>query len=139
MKQMMKSKLVSKSSEETFAFGKELAQSLSEGMVVCFEGELGAGKTTLIKGISEGLGIDSSLVTSPTFVYLNLYGNLAHFDLYRIETLEKFQGMGFEEYLQGTFITFVEWPEIIEPILNSDALHVQLLHEGEDNRMIEVS
>ena len=102
------------SREEMLAFGQKLSHEITDGDVVCFSGDLGAGKTTLIKGIISGLtGCDVDDVTSPTFTYLIEYGRVVHFDLYRLNGIEQFAQMGFEEYFNPRHICLIEWPERI--------------------------
>ena len=94
--------------------------------IFTFKGPLGAGKTTLIKNILRECGV-KEVVTSPTFSYVNSYKNsdgktFYHFDLYRLDSLESFLSLGFDEYLyEKNSFCFIEWPEIIKSILkNSD-------------------
>ncbi len=74
-------------------------------------------------------------MTSPTFVTLNLYENVAHFDLYRVEKLENFIACGFTEYLEEPYIAIVEWPEIIRPLLSGFVYHVEI-ESGEGDERI---
>ena len=139
MNQMKKNSLLwTSSSEETLEIGFEIGKCLKVGSIVCFKGDLGSGKTTLIKGIAKSLNIDVDVVVSPTFSYLNQYNTIAHFDLYRIASKEAFIQMGFEEYLEPPFITLIEWPEIITTLLPPHTGHIQISHLGEDMREIEV-
>ncbi len=131
---------ITTSAEETIAWGKELAKELRPGAVVCLFGDLGAGKTTLIKGIVEAVtGNNADSVCSPTFSYLNIYPGpcpVYHFDLYRLQDAEDFISMGFEEYLLGEGICCVEWSERIETILPSHCLKISLEYGGEEERKI---
>lgn len=126
--------------EETIAFGKKLAEGLTPGAILCFFGELGAGKTTLIKGIVSGLtGVAPEEVSSPTFVYLNIYGGkipVYHFDLYRLHGVDEFLGMGFEEYLFSDGVCCIEWSEKIVSILPESVHHLTLQHENKNSRKI---
>ncbi len=128
--------------EETIAFGKTLAGELSCGTVLCFTGDLGTGKTTLIKGIVEGLtGVEASSVTSPTFTYLQIYGkkpSVYHFDLYRLESEEDFLALGFEEFLFGDGICCIEWSERIARLLPESVKRIHLEHINESERMISL-
>lgn len=133
---MDKQTLFTSSPEETTLAASQLAKTLSPGSVICLEGDLGAGKTTFVKGVAGALGVLPDLITSPTFVYLNTVDTFAHFDLYRIPSLEHFVSMGFDEYLEPPFVTFVEWPEIISPILPAHTILVKLEHKGENQRTI---
>jgi len=126
---------IAKNEAETMEIGKKIAPELKGGDVLCLYGDLGAGKTTLVKGLAQGLGIKKEVV-SPTFAIMNLYdienrmdsrlrGNdkvkhLVHFDLYRLKSLEEFFDMGGEDYLGATdTICVIEWPEKIEAILKT--------------------
>lgn len=130
----------SASSAETWAIGRQLGGQLAPGAILCLFGDLGAGKTTLVKGIAEGLhGQGMAEVTSPTFTYLNIYAGaipLYHFDLYRLRDADEFLSMGFEEFLHAGGVCCVEWSEKIKPLIPAEALHVTLTHQGGDNRTI---
>ncbi|MCB1112938.1 MAG: tRNA (adenosine(37)-N6)-threonylcarbamoyltransferase complex ATPase subunit type 1 TsaE [Chlamydiia bacterium] len=132
-----------RSEEETIALGRRIGAQLKAGSVLCFFGDLGAGKTTLIKGIAAGVsGCDPDEVNSPTFVYLNIYeGNLPvyHFDLYRLHGIEEFLSMGFDEYFSAGGICCVEWSERISQLLPDDFIEVRLEHCGEQIRDVAIS
>ncbi len=122
--------LSSKSPEQTLYWGKCLGRLLEGGDVVALVGELGAGKTTLTQGISDGLGVsDECYVTSPTFTIINEYMGrvpVYHLDFYRIDSLSEVENMGLEEYFQGKGVALVEWAEKIEPFLPVNYLMVFL-------------
>lgn len=127
--------------EETLRIGKEFGAQLKPDAIVCLFGELGAGKTTFIRGIAEGIGLDPSQVSSPTFVYLNIYEGkipLYHFDLYRLNDVDAFLSMGFDEILFSPGIKCIEWSERIASILPKEAIKVTLTHK-EEGRQIEAS
>ncbi len=110
---------ISKSPEDTLELGNTFADTLTKGSVVCLTGELGAGKTTLIKGICNGLDV-SQTVTSPTFTLINEYSGrlpVYHFDFYRIHTDLEFLDLGLEEYFYGDGICLIEWPKIANEAL----------------------
>ena len=99
--------------EETLALGRKLAERFSPGDVVALSGALGAGKTSLVKGIALGLGV-AEPVTSPTFTLIQEYDGripLYHIDLYRITDPDQLDDLGIEEYLEGDGVTVIEWPE----------------------------
>jgi len=105
-----------------------LAKKLKPSDVITLSGKLGSGKTTFSKFLCKHLGI-ASVVSSPTFTYLNIYDDkVAHFDLYRLKSKENFFELGFEEYLESTFITLIEWPELIEDSLGSSAIKINFIH-----------
>lgn len=135
-----RTELICSSAQETLEFGKKLGAQLKRGDVLCFEGELGAGKTTLIKGVAAGAaGIDEREVTSPTFSYLHIYEGkmpVYHFDLYRLKNGKEFSALGFEEYLQDEGIACIEWAERIQELIPPDALYIRLEHDGEERRKI---
>lgn len=130
----MGSSLTSSSLEETKTFASQLAERLSPGDVVCLHGDLGAGKTTTAKSLITALTKSTSEddVTSPTFITMNLYNHVAHFDLYRLKKKEEFIMGGFEEYLEEPYITIIEWPDVIEDLLPKSAIHIhiEVLPEG---------
>ena len=118
-----------------------IANSGSSG-VVAFFGEMGAGKTTLIREICEQLGV-SDTVTSPTFALVNHYmsGNGAdiyHFDFYRIEKLEEAYDLGYDEYFDSGALCLVEWPEKIEQLLPPETLKVNIKVTGPESRLITI-
>lgn len=138
--------VIASSLEETLSVGITLGEKAQLGDFICFSGDLGSGKTTLIKGIAKGaLNIEPEKVSSPTFVYLNVYKSLAvektlfHFDLYRLKSAEEFIRNGFEEYLDYPLaITCVEWSERITPLLPKKRISIHLKVLGENERKIEI-
>jgi tRNA threonylcarbamoyladenosine biosynthesis protein TsaE len=126
---------------ETEAIGARLAESLQPGDIVIVSGEVGAGKTTLIRGACRALGVEGP-VTSPTFTIGRRYmgGRLpiSHLDLYRLESLENEDPALLEDYLDPSCVAFVEWPAVAEPQLERRALEVRLRHAGGDSRTVEL-
>lgn len=117
-----------KSCEETISLGAEFAKNLKKPTVLYLIGDLGSGKTSFSKGfIHEKTKEPLHMITSPTFVYMNLYENeqnkVAHFDLYRLKTKQEFLSFGFDEVLLSPIFSLVEWPEIISDI---DVHHIEL-------------
>jgi tRNA threonylcarbamoyladenosine biosynthesis protein TsaE len=134
---------LSASVEETMEWGRRLGEKLPRGAILAFKGELGAGKTTLIKGIVSGwLNCDSACVTSPTFIYFNMYENgdkrVVHFDLYRLEGARQFVQAGFEEYLYGRDLCCIEWSERIGSLLPRETMLIALHAFSERERLIEI-
>jgi tRNA threonylcarbamoyladenosine biosynthesis protein TsaE len=127
--------------DETEALGAELAAGLNAGDVVLVAGELGAGKTTLVRGAARALGV-SDPVTSPTFSIGHRYRGtnvtVSHLDLYRLEGLQREDPELLEDYLGSARIAFVEWPETAGSELPEARLRVTLAHAGENRRRIEV-
>lgn len=131
------------SETETIALGYRFGQNLPENSVVCFFGDLAAGKTTFIKGVIAGIeqSQPAQHVTSPTFVYLNIYEGkktVYHFDLYRLRDMDEFLSMGFDEMLFAGGICCIEWSERIVPLLPSHSIHVIISHVAENIRHITI-
>jgi tRNA threonylcarbamoyladenosine biosynthesis protein TsaE len=128
------------SPEETIEFGRRLATELRAGDVVALTGELGAGKTCLVKGIALGLGIAHE-ITSPTFTIIHEYRGVLlpfyHIDLYRLDSTQEVIAVGIEEYLPGDGVTVIEWAEKIEALLPKHAKRVHMEVVGENARRIE--
>ena len=105
---------ISHSPAETRSLGESWGRAAQRGLVIALSGDLGAGKTELVKGVARGLGI-TARVHSPTFTLVNEYGGgrlrLFHLDLYRLETPEQIVAAGLEEFLQPDGVTVVEWAE----------------------------
>jgi tRNA threonylcarbamoyladenosine biosynthesis protein TsaE len=128
--------------EGTLKFGEQLARALHRGDVLAVSGELGAGKTALVKGIARGLGITQD-VTSPTFTLVHEYVGgqlpLFHIDLYRLQNAEQALAIGIEEYVNGPGITAIEWAEKIEALLPAHTTRIRMESVGENTRRIEVA
>ncbi len=129
-----------KSSEESQGVGKEIAKLIRPGDVVCLTGDLGAGKTTLMKGVSEALlGISPEEVTSPTFTYLHVYSGdqkIYHFDLYRLRSTEEFLALGFHEFFSKDSICCVEWPDKIPKELTLQKVSIDIAYLSLEERKI---
>lgn len=128
--------------EETIDLGRQFGETLLPGAVLCLFGDLGSGKTTLVKGIVWGAtGLSFESIASPTFVYMTPYQGpkgvpLYHFDLYRLKDPEEFLYLGFEDYLHAGGICCIEWSEKIIPLLPQEAKFVQLQHWEQEKRKI---
>jgi tRNA threonylcarbamoyladenosine biosynthesis protein TsaE len=127
----------SRSPEQTRRLGMRLGKLLQPGDLICLQGDLGAGKTTLVQGVAEGWGaIDA--VSSPTFVLVNVYrrpdsGQLFHLDAYRLDSPAEAEELDLDSLLvQGPLV--VEWPERILPALPSERLWAELEYEAEEHR-----
>ncbi len=130
-----------KSAAETEALGARIAARLRPGDVVVLSGELGTGKTTLVRGACGELGVIGP-VTSPTFTIGQRYDGgrlpVSHLDLYRLQTLEGEDPALLEDYLRPEGVAFVEWPAAGEGRIGRPALAVRLSHAGEEHRRVEV-
>jgi tRNA threonylcarbamoyladenosine biosynthesis protein TsaE len=126
---------------ETESVGAELARGLRAGDLVLVRGELGAGKTTLVRGAARQLGVRAR-VTSPSFSIGHRYDagalTVSHLDLYRLEALAGEDPGMLEDYIGAGRIAFVEWPKDGEARLSRPRLCVSLMHAGGDHRRIEV-
>lgn len=129
------------SAAETEALGARVAARLGPGDVVVVAGEVGAGKTTLIRGACRALGV-SEPVTSPTFTIGQRYGGgrlpVSHLDLYRLGSLEGEDPALLDDYLTAEAVAFVEWPAAAAERLGRPALEVRLRHADGERRAIEV-
>jgi tRNA threonylcarbamoyladenosine biosynthesis protein TsaE len=129
------------SAEETEALGARIAERLRPGDLVLLSGDLGAGKTTLIRGACRALGVTEP-VTSPTFTIGQRYGGgrlpISHLDLYRLADLEGEDPALLDDYLGPDDVAFVEWPDAGADRLGRAAIQVRLAHDGEERRRIEV-
>jgi tRNA threonylcarbamoyladenosine biosynthesis protein TsaE len=129
------------SDEETLALGRKLAPQLHG--VVLLIGDLGAGKTTLAKGIVEGLGAASAdEVSSPTYTLIHEYGDpvkVYHADLYRLDTAEQVRRLGLEELFDKPAITLIEWGERFPEIIPLAHTEIRLTHSPRESRLIELS
>jgi len=134
-------RFASRSAAETEALGARIASGLGPGDVVVVSGEVGAGKTTLIRGACRALGVTGP-VTSPTFTIGQRYGGgrlpISHLDLYRLAGLEGEDPALLEDYLDPDGVAFVEWPVVAEPHLGNRAVEVRLRHTGGDGRAVEI-
>jgi len=133
--------IITNSAAETRSLGEKLAGRLKAGDVILLEGELGAGKSELARGVARGLGVQET-VTSPSFTILNVYESgrvpLYHFDWYRLENAEELYELGMDEYLGGDGIALVEWPGRCPDAVPEDCLRVRINACGENVRRIEI-
>ena len=132
------------SEADTFKIGQEIAKKIKTADIVCLEGDLGVGKTIFTKGFAKGLDIDEC-ITSPTFTIVHEYEEgripLYHFDVYRISDSEEMYEIGFEEYINGDGVCLIEWASMIEDILPTDVININIskdLEKGFDYRLVTV-
>ena len=118
---------------------REFISQMGESHVFAFYGKMGSGKTTFIKALCEELGVND-VITSPTFAIVNDYTaneeSIYHFDFYRIKKLEEVYDMGFEEYFYSGNYCFIEWPELVEPLLPEDTLRVCISEQPDGSRTV---
>ncbi len=136
----MKRTIISNSPEETFYIASEFGKELSPDSVIALRGELGSGKTIFTKGLAEGLGINED-ITSPTFSLMEAYEGkipLYHFDLYRIEDINEFTHLKFEDYWEDHGISVIEWPERAEDILPAKRIDIFIEYIDENRRKITI-
>ena len=135
-------KIESFSAEDTFAYGRKCGQVAKAGQVFCLYGDLGVGKTVFTQGFAEGLGITEP-VSSPTFTIVQVYeeGRLPfyHFDVYRIADPEEMYEVGFDDYIEGDGVCFIEWANLIDDLLPEERTEITIekdLSKGFDYRLI---
>lgn len=134
----------SHSPEETMKLARTLGKQAKSGDIFCLQGDLGVGKTMFTKGFAVGMGITEH-ITSPTFTVINEYTenrlHLYHFDVYRITDIDEMYDIGFEEYIYGEGVTFIEWANYIHEIIPKEAIWIVIkkdLEKGLDYRLIEI-
>lgn len=126
------------SPEDTMELGKDFASKIEIGDVISLNGDLAAGKTTFMKGVMKGIGYEGE-VTSPTFTLVNEYESqpkIIHIDCYRETNLNRWIGLGIHEYLESDSIVFIEWAELIKPLLPEKIIEIKFSHSGDNYRKI---
>jgi tRNA threonylcarbamoyladenosine biosynthesis protein TsaE len=135
--------LQSNSVEQTIEIGRSIGRSLQGGEVIALIGQLGTGKTHLVKGIARGLEIDESAVNSPTFTLINEYEGrlpLYHIDAYRLDKPQQLAELGFDELCGTPNVTLVEWADLVWPTVEPlDPIIIRLDHAGPTARNITLS
>ena len=130
-----------RSAKTTEALGWAIGQKLRGGEVIALTGELGTGKTVLVRGIALGLGISAEQVTSPTFTLIHEYQGrirLIHADLYRINNQTELEHIGFHEYYSPSTIVVAEWADRMGEELPLDHLSIHLTHTGKTSRLATI-
>src|SRR5262245_35755773 len=131
----------SNSPEETIALGRKLAPRLKPPKLILLRGELGAGKTTLVKGIAEGFGAAlQEQVTSPTFTLIHEYRaphvNLYHIDLYRVDTQRELETLGLDDLVDASSVLLIEWGEKFQRFVKERDAEIAIERTGENARRI---
>ena len=139
----MTREITTQSAEETIAFGRTLTQMLTPPKLVLLRGDLGAGKTTLVKGIAAGFeAAEEEDVTSPTFTLVHEYrgprANLYHIDLYRIDTQRELETLGLDDLRTDGSILLIEWGEKFPRFLHQRDVEISLGRDGESGRRIRI-
>jgi tRNA threonylcarbamoyladenosine biosynthesis protein TsaE len=132
-----------KSSEETVELGKKIGATLKPGDILAFYGDLGSGKTTMIKGIALGLGVkEQDIVKSPSFIMVNEYKGrypIYHIDLYRVKNSEEIMSIGFDDYLYSNGVCLIEWAEKAEKALPKKITKVDIFSLNPQQRKITIN
>ncbi len=134
---------ITSSPEETISLGESIGRILKGGDIIAYRGDLGAGKTTITRGISTGMGLGDE-VTSPTFALVNEYRNsdsklsLIHFDMYRITSPEDLETTGFFDYMEEGSVLAVEWSENISDELPKESIIITIKRLDDTVRSISI-
>jgi tRNA threonylcarbamoyladenosine biosynthesis protein TsaE len=139
----MTREITTQSAEETIAFGRTLAELLAPPKVVLLRGDLGAGKTTLVKGIAAAFeAAEEEDVTSPTFTLIHEYrgprANLYHIDLYRIDTQRELETLGLDDLRSEDSVLLIEWGEKFPHLLRERDVEISLERDGENGRRVRI-
>ena len=141
---MKEKKMIIKSAESMIELGEKIGEKLEPNMIITLLGDLGAGKTTITKGIAKGMGI-TGIINSPTFTIVQVYeeGRLPfyHFDVYRIGDISEMDEIGFEDYVYGEGVSLIEWANLIQEILPEEYISITIekdLEQGFDYRKITI-
>lgn len=132
--------IYSENSSFTMELGETIAKKLPDGSTICFSGDLGAGKTTFVRGLAKGLNI-TDVVQSPTFNIMKVYFKgdrpLIHIDAYRLADINP--DIGLDEYIgYESGITVIEWPQFIQDLIPDNAISISIQHMGDDKRKIVI-
>jgi tRNA threonylcarbamoyladenosine biosynthesis protein TsaE len=134
--------LRTRSTEETIRRGREIGERLKPPVLILLSGDLGAGKTTLTKGLSSGLGAaEEHEVTSPTFTLVHKYERgrrVYHIDLYRIQSAQDFDTLGLEEIFEESAVVIIEWADKLPLRTDWPVLRIKLEHVSDEERQISI-
>lgn len=121
---------------------RQFVEAIGDRTVFAFFGGMGAGKTTFIKAVCQQMGVTEDMVSSPTFAIVNEYegssGSIYHFDFYRIRQISEAVNMGFDDYLYSGNLCFIEWPELVEPLLPEDTVRVIIEEQPDGSRILSM-
>ncbi|HUU16064.1 MAG TPA: tRNA (adenosine(37)-N6)-threonylcarbamoyltransferase complex ATPase subunit type 1 TsaE [Sedimentisphaerales bacterium] len=136
-------RIISNSPGDTIELGRKIGSQLKGGEVIAVCGQLGSGKTHLIKGVAAGAGAkDHRNVNSPTFVIVNEYAgrlDIYHIDAYRLNSVSEFEMLGFDDFCYPQSVVLIEWANKIESALQAiDYIRIELEHTGENKRKIHI-
>jgi len=127
--------------QRTLKLGKNLSKNVSKGLLIFLKGELGVGKTTLVRGFLNSLGYKGR-VKSPTYSLVEQYSigkySLNHFDLYRFNVPEEWIASGFNEYIDDVYINIIEWPEKASDIISAPDLIIEIQYEKNNTRSVNI-
>jgi tRNA threonylcarbamoyladenosine biosynthesis protein TsaE len=132
----------SRNEEATQDLGFAIGQVAEAGAMVALIGSLGAGKTRLVQGICRGLGVTGQVVNSPTFALIQEYQgrlSVAHFDTYRLRSVDEFLELGADEYWSGDGVCLIEWADRVAEVLPADRFSVTIEIDGPNSRAFRVS
>jgi len=130
----------SNSETDTINIGREISGNVKSGDIFLINGDLGAGKSVLVRGIASGLGINTPM-PSPTFTIVNDYKGkflIYHFDLYRINDPFELYEIGFEDYIYSQGVTFIEWPSKAGELLPENAINIDIKFGNDNSRIIDI-
>lgn len=133
-------KITSTSVEQTEALGAKIGALLKAGDVIALDGDLGAGKTAITRGIAIGMGLTDAFVCSPTFTIVNEYPgnlNMYHFDTYRLGGPDDFLDSGLDEYFYNEGVCVIEWSKVIDELLPENTIRIEITGNG-DSREISI-
>ena len=133
---------ISHSVVQTVSLGRRIGKRLKGGDIICLFGQLGAGKTVLVKGLAQGLGVDSRRVNSPSFVLIHEYKGklpLFHLDLYRLRNNKDIVDLGYEEYFYSEGVCVIEWADRLKGLLPKKYLKIELEVKNQKERLIKFS
>lgn len=136
--------LLSRSASDTRALAFALSEVLGPGDVVALTGPLGAGKTTLVRGLTDALQVPADAgVCSPSYALVHLYDGgrwpIAHLDLYRLADSDELEGIGFRDLLDGQCLVLIEWAERVTEALEAATVHIALEDQGPETRNLKIT